>query len=136
MIQYEETLQKSFVQSLNTSGFDVCEEVSLSGMNSYADIYLPNYDTMFELKVGDDQRKGIGQSLQYNNYCKTSILLVPIARVDTEIGKMATENDLGYACFDVEDLNLYMAAPYEFAISSEQRLNDKFTFSVGRLPLD
>jgi len=133
MIQYEETFQKLFVRSLKTSGFDVREEVSPSGMNSYADIYLPNYDTMFELKVGDDQRKGIGQCLQYDNHCETSILLVPKGRVDIEMGKLATENGLGYACFNAEDSELHTAAPYDFAIQSELRLDGRFTFTVGRL---
>ena len=132
MIEYESQFKTLVVDLLDKCGYDYTTEASPTGMNSYADIHLTEYDTMIELKVRGDQRKGIGQCLEYDDYCENALLLVPKENINMDIAKVAVNSDIGYGILNVDNNDLHLTAPYEFVIDPAARRGE-FNIRVGRL---
>ena len=117
---------------LDRSGIDIESEYRLGNSQKSMDLYLPEYDTAVELKTNSDQRKGIGQALDYLTHHSEAILLVPEGQYDPNIARIADNSGVGYGYVSNYNFkfSIYGIVPFGFW----DPINKDLVFEYGPLP--
>lgn len=135
----ESDFQEIFELLLSKSNIHYESQKRLESNGRIIDLYIPEYDAAIELKAEGDQRKGIGQALQYSKSHEEACLMVPEEHYDSEIAEIAVEAEVGYGIVKNEDFqySLFTTYPFSWIVNShvENKMNnDETMFSHGALP--
>jgi hypothetical protein len=115
----ESRLQEIVASTFRECGIEVYTE-KLTPEGSYIDLYLPGHDAAIELKSRGDQKKGVGQALEYNRHYEESCLLVPESQKNDGVATTCEEAGVGYGVLRLEDwkLCIFSTYPFDFVVNA------------------
>lgn len=112
----ERMFQGTVAMLLEQSGVDCETEKMLEGTNRAMDIFVWMTDSAIELKVDSNQRKGVGQALDYKLDMEEAVLLVPYDRYDERVHQICLDAGVTYALLhpDGFEFSIYVSDRLEF----------------------